>query len=415
VSERFPILSSSASAKGVATVSQRFKELDALRGLAACAVVLQHFLLVFPQTSAFFYGVYRGPYQSLINRLADSPIHIIFAGNEAVIFFFLLSGFVLSLPFYSGKKVHYSSFLVKRVCRIYIPYAIAITIAIAAEVCLSPHGIYGLTSWFNNVWTAHLSWQLVLNHYLLLGSFSNTRLDPVIWSLVQEMRISIIFPLLMLIFLQFDWQFALASAVVLYYIVGYQLDPLIGGKLHLPPNDMLITPSYMGIFLAGAIIARQRSAIIQFYQSLPKLGHYLIFATGIALYTYRWTFYNISSIYIDPINRNAIICAGASLILITVLSSARLSRFLQKQPLVFLGKISYSTYLYHILVLTAFVHILYGKLPFFAILGLAFVSIFPVAIIAHYLFEEPSMRLGRYLTGRKAVPGSSQKERAMVA
>jgi peptidoglycan/LPS O-acetylase OafA/YrhL len=234
-------------------VSQRFKELDSLRGLAACAVVAHHFLLISPQTNLLVYGGYRGKYE-LINALVYSPIHILWAGPQAVMLFFLLSGFVLSLPFFSDKKISYFSFLIKRICRIYIPYAAAVTAAIVVAIYCSRHGIHELSGWFNLVWTTPISWQLVLDHYLFLGSFDNKQFDPVIWSLVQEMRISIIFPLLMIFVLKFDWKFILVSAIVLYYIVGYQIDPLIAEKLHMQSNDLLHTPCFIGIFLAGALI-----------------------------------------------------------------------------------------------------------------------------------------------------------------
>src|SRR5205807_5142069 len=82
--------------------------------------------------------------------------------------------------------------------REYIPYAAAVTAAIVVAIYCSRHGIHELSGWFNLVWTAPISWQLVLDHYLFLGSFDNKQFDPVIWSLVQEIRISIIFPLLMI-------------------------------------------------------------------------------------------------------------------------------------------------------------------------------------------------------------------------
>ena len=39
------------------------------------------------------------------------------------------------------------------------------------------------------------------------------------------------------------------------------------------------------------------------------------------------------------------------------------------------------------------------KMPYYAILGIAYISVFVVATAAHYLFEVPSMRLGQYLIG----------------
>ena len=396
-------------------MSQRFKELDSLRGLAACTVVAHHFLLISPQTNLLVYGGYRGKY-GLINALVYSPIHILWAGPQAVILFFVLSGFVLSLPFFSDKKICYFSFLIKRICRIYIPYTAAVTAAIVAAIYCSRHGIHELSGWFNLVWTAPISWQLVLDHYLFLGSFDNKQFDPVIWSLVQEMRISIIFPLLMIFVLKFDWKFILVSAIILYYIVGYQIDPLIAEKLHMQSSDLLHTPCFIGIFLVGALIAKRRSMIRQFYQSLPRLGRYLILATGIVLYTYKWIITGINNIYIDPINHDAIVCVGASIIVISALSSFRLSHFLQKKPFLFLGKISYSIYLFHAIVLFGCINLFYGKMPYLSILSIALISSFIVSIAAYYLFEEPSMKLGRYLASRRiqSVSGSSEKEHVIV-
>lgn len=58
-------------------------------------------------------------------------------GHSAVILFFVLSGFVLSLPFFKGEyKFDYSRYLVKRICRIYIPYLIIIMLAIISKILL---------------------------------------------------------------------------------------------------------------------------------------------------------------------------------------------------------------------------------------------------------------------------------------
>ena len=143
---------------------QRIREFDSLRGIAAFTVVIHHFLLILPAIDANTYG------QKIfwqVNVIKYTPLHLVWAGREAVIFFFVLSGFVLSLPFLGGKEVKYSHFLIKRVCRIYIPYFCAITIAIMLDLLLSRHGIPQLSGWFQLAWTAKVSNLLILNHYLL--------------------------------------------------------------------------------------------------------------------------------------------------------------------------------------------------------------------------------------------------------
>ena len=103
----------------------RYEELDSLRGLAAISVFFGHILLVFnaiPITNLLFeYG----------------PLRAAVAGSEAVTLFFVLSGFVLSLPFYNNGTFNYGKYVVKRIFRIYIPYLIAILFLILLRNCFT--------------------------------------------------------------------------------------------------------------------------------------------------------------------------------------------------------------------------------------------------------------------------------------
>jgi len=75
-------------------VNDRFEQLDSLRGLAALSVVVNHFLNILP-------GIFDNPNDFWF--LKYTPLHLFWAGHEAVIFFFVLSGFVLSLQFFKKK------------------------------------------------------------------------------------------------------------------------------------------------------------------------------------------------------------------------------------------------------------------------------------------------------------------------
>src|ERR1700738_3699896 len=110
------------------TNNKRIDILDSLRGLAALSVVFHHCLLVFP---IFLAAFYHNPNlnNNLVLILTYSPIHILWAGHEAVILFFVLSGFVLSLPFLNNNTISYHKYIVKRFCRIYIPYIIVLFIS----------------------------------------------------------------------------------------------------------------------------------------------------------------------------------------------------------------------------------------------------------------------------------------------
>ena len=77
---------------------RHYWELDSLRGLAALSVVCSHYLNLFrdPQSSYTNAG-------NLIESIALTPLFGLFAGHEAVMLFFVLSGFVLSLQFIGRK------------------------------------------------------------------------------------------------------------------------------------------------------------------------------------------------------------------------------------------------------------------------------------------------------------------------
>lgn len=67
--------------------SLRFHELDGLRGLAALTVYFSHLIGTFNFSSDYF------------TKVSNSPLHLFWHGEGAVQLFFILSGFVLTLPY----------------------------------------------------------------------------------------------------------------------------------------------------------------------------------------------------------------------------------------------------------------------------------------------------------------------------
>ena len=131
-----------------AAVPPRYEELDSLRGAAAMMVVLNHFFLATYST---------GRSEDLVRFLAD-PLQ---NGPAAVVLFFLLSGFVLSIPVWREKPQSYRAFLTRRVCRIYVPYLFALALSVAGCALFANHPVYGLSEWFYKTWTGPVQWALV--------------------------------------------------------------------------------------------------------------------------------------------------------------------------------------------------------------------------------------------------------------
>src|SRR5260370_27650821 len=87
---------------------RRFYGLDSLRGVAALTFVFHHFSRICSP--------------SVVHFIDRTPLRLLAAGHQAVSLFFLLSGFVLTLPYKKNGRLNYGPFLLKRICRIYLPY-----------------------------------------------------------------------------------------------------------------------------------------------------------------------------------------------------------------------------------------------------------------------------------------------------
>jgi peptidoglycan/LPS O-acetylase OafA/YrhL len=100
----------------------------------------------------------------------------------------------------------------------------------------------------------------------------------------------------------------------------------------------------------------------------------------------------------DQIVQDLIISGGAGAFIAFAIATATAAKVLQLRPLTFLGKISYSLYLYHLLTLVGMLHLFYGKLPIWQVYSLAFVVAMVVSTLSYYLIELPAIRRGKAWT-----------------
>lgn len=356
---------------------KRYEELDSLRGLAALTVVLYHLAAILPS----------------FEQLNKNPLfHLLFAGHEAVLFFFVLSGFVLSIPFFSGKQPSYSIFILKRFYRIYIPYICSIVLAILCSLLFSRGGIAALSEWFNLFWVTPFSLDLSLNHLFLIGTFDTDAYNPVIWSLVHEMRISIIFPLLMI--------FIRKSPTWVVIMVGCFitiLELILNHKFAIYNLGLM----YVFMFMIGALLVRHLSVLVSFISSLRAWHKFIFFLGALLLYNYSaWFFPEIALLHRGVI-QDSFTTIGVSMLIILSLSSTLAGEVLLLKPIHFLGKISYSFYLYHVIANLLIVNLLYGILPIWILLSICFVLSVLVSVLAYYVVEKFSIEAGRRLKSIK--------------
>ena len=236
--------------------SGRIEVLDSLRGIAAAQVLFHHFLSLFP---VFFAAICFAPGLPLgVNLLAYTPLHLVWAGHEAVIFFFTLSGFVLALPYMEGRPAPYGAYGIRRFFRVYVPYFTLITLSFFLyKLQGTSNAIPGASVWLNSIWSTPISWKEVAKLYCLLGDVNSYHLSPTIWSLNHEMRVSVFFPLMALLVFRAHW--------ALSFVWGTGL-ALVGGvwtPSFLTWEDLNKTVFYSSFFIYGAALAKYRGPITQ--------------------------------------------------------------------------------------------------------------------------------------------------------
>ena len=196
--------------------------------------------------------------------------------------FFVLSGFVLSLPYFAGKNLAYGPYLVRRFCRLYPPFAFAVLISALLCWLLGGPVLPIASSWLNDAWSKPLTAGVVMSHLSMegIGWGRSIGLDSPIWSLIVEMRVSLIFPLLVLYIRRFELAGVAVALVVAFVCAKGQAalgdnSSLLGESL---AGTLLLTGRYIVMFLLGVMLAARLDRIREmFLRVSPKL-HAMIFS-----------------------------------------------------------------------------------------------------------------------------------------
>lgn len=355
-------------------ITGRYSEIDALRGIAATIVMLRHFVNVWPYESMgiFFYIFLR------------SPLRIFFAAHEAVLLFYLLSGFVLTIALDRMGR-DYLDFLNRRLCRIYLPYLFALLLSVWGAI-----HFYGaipqLSDWFNLTWTTPVTRNQITNHLLFIGVYPNGELNTAFWTLIYEMRISIIFPAIYWLTRRLDARLALAIALLVSIAVWpFDSNPYQGG--------LLITLHFAAFFVVGSVMARNIGQLCNLYLGCSRRRKIMLTVLAIGLVTYGAGPPFVKAALGDL--TDWFIIAGLGWLIVAGIAEPRIRSGLNSRIPQFLGQISYSLYLVHATVLFALVHLCFGTISLFWLLVPYLGISLCLAWFMYRHIERPAMALGR--------------------
>ena len=378
----------------------RLVVLDSIRGIAALIVVVHHCLLTQPNFSDFFFSHWRDDAAVGFERIMfHTPLRIVWSGYEAVTLFYVLSGLVLALPWITGRPPGYLVYCIKRICRIYLPYCVAVGIAAILATALLPYAnVPGLSHWVNAMtWTNPVTPYVLADHALMIGHRNSV--NGVIHSLIWEMRVSLLFPFLIVPIVRWRLWGAVGATLVITLFVG-AIQFVYGGNY--PALDLVQSRAELGMagklalelqwtayygyfFILGSVISLYLEPI---RRHLGRVAGVSLVA-GLLIFQGHWSHLHAVQEFMVAI--------GSALIIISALPQGSIHSALTHRWLQWVGRISYSLYLVHVPLLLTAVILLRELLPMWLILvAVPFVAL-PVAWVFHELVAEPCVRLGTWL------------------
>jgi peptidoglycan/LPS O-acetylase OafA/YrhL len=383
----------------------RDRALDGLRGVAALVVVTGHVLVSsVPLLANGILTVDTTDVSAPYWLLLYTPLHAFWAGAEAVVVFFVLSGYVLTLPVARGGVFRPASYYPHRLLRLYVPVWGALVFAAVAHFAVEGSG--GGGTWWLDAHTRGLGLEQVKESFFLLHGAGDYSLLAVLWSLHWEVVFSLLLPL----FLLFGWatrRFVWVAAAAVLAILCFR-------GLH-------EWARYLPAFALGALMAFQHSRFSSLRGRLAVSGagvvELVLFACAVVGLTAGW-WLRVGdhalvghSADLDAQLAPLLVAVGACAALGLALVGPSARRVLETRPLQWAGTRSYSLYLVHEPVLVAIAFAL-GGAPSLPLLALVAV---PLALLVteafHRAIERPSHELARR-AGRLAGGVEPERSRA---
>lgn len=350
---------------GVLAPVREVRTLTGLRGVAALWVVSLHYTIGAGWSGAgFWYAVAA-------------------VGNQGVIIFFLLSGYILSYVYETSTARHplatYAPFMWARIARIY-PLHLVTLVAWGGLIAL------GLVPRLPGDTPVTFVQNLLLVQ--AWGFTGDTSWNALSWTVSIELFCYLLFPFVAFALARRSVLFCAAVLGISLACVGFvpydRLLRLVGLSRDLPLSYGFYVSHFGFLFLAGMALQRVTAWL---HATVP---HQRLF--DLHLLVGLW----IVMVHAHPPVFDWTIAVGSSLVIIGISTDSGLGQLLfGNRLMVFLGEISYALYLTHGMFRLVFHHYAPAvSLPVTALLALLF------AVVVHYLVERPARAALRRLLPR---------------
>lgn len=309
---------------------QLIPEIDGLRSVAIVSVVLFHAAWTFRHGLGVKVGQIDGAFGSLLDR-------ILWTGSYGVPVFFVISGFILALPFAEaksgGKPVSLAKYFTRRLTRLEPPFIVALLVAFTVIVIQT-----GSLDKLPNLFAS-----MGYMHSLIYGEKSLVL--PVAWSLEVEVQFYLLMPLLAFVYVIKNT--LIRRGLLIASILGFSI--VFGREIPIWGRTVV---HQMGYFMAGMLLAdfyrtRAFGLGVELDPSLKRPG--LFVWDAVAAFCLTATF-AVKGLGLYPAQTAPwLILVG----FIAVFRGGLVRRFFRWAPVVTLGGMCYSIYLWHFFVMRA--------------------------------------------------------------
>ena len=283
--------------------------------------------------------------------LAYSPLRLSWAGPEAVVVFFVLSGYVLALPFATNLNRSWASYYGKRLVRLYLPVWGALAFTVAVILTVRPHALGGGNPVVDGFSVRHDGPALGRDAVLLFAHTRRMERSPVVAQMGGDL---------------------LPSTGALRDLRATRPPPAVGRSGRTARHDDQPDSDghrlrYLPMFGVGTLLAMTEPkwrAVLRRVASGSRTYRVTFTLFRVALLDLDWLLIGttLSRLIASTATRNGIVTEnvavtlGAVLLIIIALTFRGTGRLLESRPLGWLGSRSYSLYLVHfpIVISTAF-------------------------------------------------------------
>jgi len=341
--------------------TQRLAYVDGLRGALAFVVFVHHFLFAFyPE---FVYGgpaagFFEPGNRSMARLIALTPLNLLFNPGMAVVFFFLLSGFIQTRSYFESPSLLFlKRSLLKRYFRLALPVAGVLCLVFAFHRLGLIKKYPFPVNEFSNGWAASLlpdtfSFADVVYHGFVDSFLGNSRYYQVLWTMPIELMNSYIVLFMLLAshrvksnnFVLPLW--LLVQLFVLKYFNGaaFTMGAILA-RVHVSSGNS-------GSLFSGRVVKTFCLLLGLYFASYPFVSYEnAVFYSVYKPIAFFEKYPPLISYFI-----------GTTLLLVFILSSPKTQRLFSRASLVLAGKISYMLYLVHLLLVFSFSPWFYNQL-----------------------------------------------------